>query len=109
MARRISEASQVLSSRLLRVEAERALLRMVLDHPEQSRSLPALQARLAEVCSQMEFIEMSREVCDLAGRIAPGSRLRSRDAIHLATFEIIRRLDPCTEILTHDERLRALL
>jgi predicted nucleic acid-binding protein len=109
VARRLSEASQVLASRLLRVEAERALLRMVLDHPEQSRNLPALQGRLAEVCSQMEFIEISPEICDIAGRIAPGSRLRSLDAIHLATFEIVRRLDPSTEILTHDDRLLALL
>jgi len=109
VARRISRASQVLSSRLVRVEAERALLRMVLDQPDQSRNLPTLQARLAEVCSQMEFLEMAGEVCDLAGRIAPGSRLRSLDAIHLATFEILRRLDPSAEIVTYDERLKAAL
>jgi predicted nucleic acid-binding protein len=109
VARRISLASQVVASRLVRVEAERALLRLVLDHPEQRLNLPLFQARLAEVCSQMEFLEISREVCDLAGRIAPASRLRSLDAIHLATFEILRRLDPAAEILTHDERLRALL
>jgi hypothetical protein len=72
-------------------------------------ALPALQGRLAEVCSQMEFIEISPEICDIAGRIAPGSRLCSLDAIHLATFEIVRRLDPSTEILTHDDRLLALL
>jgi predicted nucleic acid-binding protein len=109
VARRISEASEVLGSRLVKVEGERALLRMALDHPEQSRNLPALQARLAEVCSQMEFLEMTREVCDLAGRIAPGSRLRSLDAIHLATFEMLRRLDPSAEMLTFDERVRALV
>ena len=109
VARRISEASEVLASRLVRVEAERALLRMVLDHPGQSPNLPALQARLADVCSQMEFLEMSREVCDLAGRIAPGSRLRSLDAIHLATFEMLRRLDPSVEMLMFDDRVRGLV
>ncbi len=57
----------------------------------------------------MDFLEMTREVCDLAGRIAPASRLRSLDAIHLATFEILRRLDPSAEILTYDDRLRAAL
>jgi predicted nucleic acid-binding protein len=109
VAERIAQASRVLASRLVRVESERALLRMILDHPDQGRNLPAFQARLAEVCSQMDFLEISREVCDLAGQIAPGSRLRSLDAIHLATFEIFRRLDPSAEILTYDDRLRAAL
>ena len=108
VARRISEASHVLASRLVRVEAERALLRIALDHPDRRRELPALRLRLAEVCSQMEFLEMTREVCDAAGRIAPESRLRSLDAIHLATFETLRQLEPSAEILTYDERLRAL-
>jgi predicted nucleic acid-binding protein len=109
VAGRISRASQVLASRLVRVEAERALLRMILDHPDRSRDLPAFQLRLAEVCSQMDFLEITREVCELAGRIAPGSRLRSLDSIHLATFEILRRLDPSAEILTYDDRLQAAL
>ena len=86
-----------------------ALLRLVLDHPERSGDLPIFQARLAEVCSQMEFLEITREVCDLAGRIAPGSGLRSLDAIHLATFDVLRRLDPSMEILTFDDRLLAAL
>ena len=109
VAERISRASRVLASRLVRVEAERALLRMILDHPDQSRNLPAFQVRLADIGSQMDFLEITREVCDLAGRIAPASRLRSLDAIHLATFEILRRLDPSAEILTYDDRLRAAL
>lgn len=107
VADRISRASHLAASRLVRLEAERALLRMVLDHPEQSRNLPEFQARLAEVFSQMVFLEITRDVCDLAGRIAPGSRLRSLDAIHLATFEILRRLDPSTEMLTFDARLES--
>jgi predicted nucleic acid-binding protein len=109
VAQRISRASRVLASRLVRVEAERALLRMILDRPDQSQNLPAFQVRLAEICSQMDLLEITREVCDLAGRIAPASRLRSLEAIHLATFEILRRLDPSAEILTYDDRLRAAL
>jgi len=109
VAERLSRASHVLASRLVRVEAERALLRIVLDRPELSRALPSLQSRLADVCSQMQFLEMTRDVCDLAGRIAAGSRIRSLDAIHLATFEILRRLEPSSEILTYDDRLRAAL
>lgn len=109
VAKRISEASQVLASRLVRVEADRALLRMVLDRPELSRSLPLLQVRLADICSQMEFFEITREICDLAGRIAAASRIRSLDAIHLATFEWLRRQAPSSEILTYDERLQAAI
>lgn len=109
VAQRISRASQIVASRLVRVEAQRALLRMVLDHPEQSRNLPTFEGRLADVSSQMDFLEITREVCDLAARIAPGSRLRSLDAIHLATFDMLRRLEPSAEILTYDNRLRAAL
>ena len=105
----IAKASKVVASRLVRVEAERALLRIVLDHPDQKASLPAFQIRLAEICSQMEFLEITRTVCDLAGRISSGSRLRSLDAIHLASYELLRRLDPAAEILTFDDRLRAAL
>jgi predicted nucleic acid-binding protein len=109
VTQRISRASHVVASRLVRVEAQRALLRWVLDHPEQSWNLPTLEQRLADVFSQMSFLEITREVCDLAARIAPGSKLRSLDAIHLATFDILRRLEPAAEILTYDDRLRAAL
>jgi len=109
VARRISGASKIVASRLVRIESERALLRIALDHPERRSDLPSFQARLAEVCAQMEFLEMTREICDLAGRIAPGRFLRTLDAIHIATFEMLRRLDPSAEILSYDDRILAAL
>jgi len=53
----------------------------------------------------IDFLEITAETCDRAGRIAPRSRLRSLDAIHLATFLRARELDSRIEILTFDERI----
>jgi hypothetical protein len=73
VAMRISQASPVLASRLVRGESDRALLQIVRVRPDLS------------------------------------SRIRSLDAIHLATFERLRRLEPASEFLSYDERLRAAL
>ncbi|MFO0984246.1 MAG: type II toxin-antitoxin system VapC family toxin [Planctomycetota bacterium] len=106
--RRLRGAERIVASRLLRVEAERAVLRAAKDEPP-AKLIPDLQREVSELWPSIDFMEMTHEVCALAGRIAPRSRLRALDAIHLATFEIARRLDPSLEMLTHDERLlRAL-
>ena len=60
---------------------------------------------LRELCPKLTFFEITGEICDLAARVAPTSRLRTLDAIHLATFLRARQLEPTTEMLTFDERL----
>ncbi len=54
---------------------------------------------------KLDFIEVTRQICEQAGRIAPRSRLRSLDAIHLATFFWIKELEPTIKMLTFDERI----
>jgi len=104
---RLQRSERVLSSRLLRVECERALLRLSLDRPEIERLLPNLERELKLFWPKVDFVEVTREICDLAGRIAPRSRLRSLDAIHLATYYRLRELDPSMQILTFDERIKS--
>ena len=106
---RIDRAEETVASRLVGMEADRALIRHGIDHPQEAHLMPEFNRRLREACSEMTFLEITREVCALAGRIAASHRLRSLDAIHLATYEILRRVDPAAEILTFDERLRAAL
>jgi predicted nucleic acid-binding protein len=65
-----------------------------------------IEQELKRLWPKKDFIEITREICNLAGRIAPRSRLRSRDAIHLATYFRTKELDPKVEILTFDERIR---
>jgi predicted nucleic acid-binding protein len=55
--------------------------------------------------SHLDVMEMTREICEAAGRVAPRSRLRSLDAIHLATFQRLRLLAPDAILLSFDERL----
>ncbi len=106
---RIGTSTRLLASRLIRVEAERAILRFGLDHPREAKRLQDLQRELKAFWPKVDFIEITREVCDLAGRTAPESRLRTLDAIHLATFHRLREIDPSLEIVTFDKRILAEL
>ena len=88
------------------MECERALTRISLDRPGSHRQVLALERELKRLWPKIDFIEVSRDICDLAGRLAPKSRLRSLDAIHLATYFRAKDLDPEMEILTFDERIK---
>jgi len=105
VAEGLRDSGRIISSRLLRVEAERAVLRFGLDRPEQHQFQASLERELKTLWPNVDFIEITREICELAGRIAPRFRLRSLDAIHLATYYRVKELDPSTRILTFDQRL----
>jgi predicted nucleic acid-binding protein len=102
---RLRNTDRVVASRLIRVEAERVLIRLSLDHPKNHTQVLELERELKHLWPRLDFIELTREICDLAGRIAPRSRLRSLDAIHLATYFRVKELDPEIELLTFDERI----
>lgn len=102
---RLERADRLVASRLIRIEAERALLRLALDHPKAERHVPAMRRELNLFWPKVDFVEISREICDLAGRIAPMSRLRTLDALHLATFHRVREFAPSLELLSFDQHL----
>ena len=106
VAQRLREADRAIASRLIRVEAERALIRLGLDHPKHQRKLHELERELKHLWPKLDFIEVTQQICEQAGRIAPRSRLRSLDAIHLATFYWIKELEPTIEMLTFDGTIR---
>lgn len=103
---RLQNAERTVASRLIRVEAERVLIRLSLDRARNHSHVLELERELRRLWPKMDFIEVTREICDLAGRIAPRSRLRSLDAIHLATYFRVKELDPDIELVTFDERIR---
>ncbi len=105
--RQLAGAEHVFASRLVKVEAERALLRLVLDRPEMEKSIPDLDRDLRGFWPIVHFFEITPAVCEMAGRIAPTSRLRTLGAIHLATFRRARQTDPGIAMLSFDERLLA--
>ncbi len=106
VSERLREADRAIASRLLRVEAERALIRLSLDYPKGQRKLFEVERELKHFWPKLDFIEVTRQICERAGRIAPRSRLRSLDAIHLATFFWVKELEPALEMLTCDERIQ---
>ena len=106
VVQRLRNADRAIASRLIRVEAERVLIRLGLENPKSHKKLLELEHELKHFWPKLDFVEISREICDRAGRIAPRSRLRSLDAIHLATFLTIRELDPSLEMLTFYERIQ---
>jgi hypothetical protein len=105
VSERLQNAERTVASRLIRVEAERVLIRLSLDRPRNQAHVLELERELRRLWPKMDFIEVTREICDLAGRIAPRSRLRSLDAIHLATYFRVKELDPDIELLTFDQRI----
>jgi len=105
VSERLQNAERTVASRLIRVEAERVLIRLSLDRPRNQAHVLELERELRRLWPKMDFIEVTREICDLAGRIAPRSRLRSLDAIHLATYFRVKELDPDIGLLTFDQRI----
>jgi predicted nucleic acid-binding protein len=105
VAKRLRSARRVIASRLIQVEARRAFLQIVCDHPEAEPQLPRWERDLENIWSKVDFLEMSREICDHASQVAPRARLRSLDAIHLATYQRALRVEPTLELLSFDRRL----
>ncbi|MBM4378325.1 MAG: type II toxin-antitoxin system VapC family toxin [Deltaproteobacteria bacterium] len=108
VAARMQAAPRLLASRLVRIEAERAIHRLVQRRPEAERARPLLEHALRELWPQVDMWDLSEDICALAGRIAPGSHLPSLDAIHLATWQRAREHHADLELLTFDARLLAL-
>jgi antitoxin (DNA-binding transcriptional repressor) of toxin-antitoxin stability system len=63
-------------------------------------------AELRALWRRCDVWELSPAVCRLAADVAPGQRLRTLDALHLAPFVLARERIAGLELLTADERLR---
>ncbi|HSL81944.1 MAG TPA: type II toxin-antitoxin system VapC family toxin [Thermoanaerobaculia bacterium] len=103
---RLAEAEVLVTSRLSLVETARAFLRVRrLDERPESLIADA-QRSVRSLWRRCEIWEVSRQVCELAEAVAPGTLLRSLDALHLATYSLARREIEGLELLTADSRLR---
>ncbi len=100
-------ASDFHLSRLTLVESNRTLLRLGVEARATEVDLADAQRALRAIVTRSIVWEISREVCDLACRVSPTVPLRSLDAIHLATWQLVRRLDSELRLVTTDRRLAA--
>ena len=103
--RRIAGAPALLTSRLSLVESARALHRVRRSGEVSESKIADAENQIARLWGHCEIWELTREVCDLAERIAPTQPLRTLDALHLATYMLARRHLNDLELLTADERL----
>jgi predicted nucleic acid-binding protein len=101
----MKNAERWISSRLTQVEIERAILRRAIDQSSFEKLLPDIHRELRGFYARVDFVEMDAAICGLAGRISPHSRLRSLDAIHLATYRMLRSRSDSIEMLTADDRI----
>jgi predicted nucleic acid-binding protein len=103
---RIANAEAILSSRLAIVESARVFHRLRLEGTFRGQQLDELERTVDELWSRSEIWELSKKICAAAAMIAPSRRLRTLDALHLATFLAARRRIAGLDLVTADERLR---
>jgi predicted nucleic acid-binding protein len=103
---RIAAAEAILSSRLAIVESARVFYRLRLEAKLSGQHLDELERAVEELWSRSEIWELSMTICTAAAKVAPSIRLRTLDALHLATFQTARRRIVGLELVTADERLR---
>ena len=104
---RIANASVLVTSRLSLVESARAMHRVRSTSGVSERDIADAQRELTRLWSRCEIWELTEPVCRLAAEVAPGARLRTLDALHVATFVRARERIPGLELLTADARMRA--
>jgi predicted nucleic acid-binding protein len=102
---KLKRAKRIIASRLIQVEAGRALLRIENDGAVPPLLVADLRRRLAAILPCLDLVELSKDICDLAAHVAPTRPLRSLDAIHLATYYKVREHDAEIRLLSLDQRL----
>ncbi len=103
---RVRAADALIVSRLVLVEAARALLRLRREGTAPEAALAEAGRDLDALFARCEVWELTAAVCDLAATLAPDKSLRTLDALHLATWLTARRRLGDVELLTADQRMR---
>lgn len=105
LEQRLHDAAVLITSRLAHVEATRALHRLQQRGEIPETRLERAEREIRDLWARCDVWELTATVCDLAGRIAPDTLLRTLAALHLATFVLARRAIGDLALLTADRRL----
>jgi uncharacterized protein len=80
----------------------------MLAHAEVLRAVhgaaPTVAAVARSVLGSLDLVDVTREILEAAGALRTGARLRTLDAIHLATAMAVE--DRLVELIVYDVRLR---
>jgi predicted nucleic acid-binding protein len=104
--RKIRSAVTWITSRLATVESARAFYRLRQTGERSEAQLADAQRALSAIWARCEMWELTPAVCETARQVAPGTHLRTLDALHLATFVLARQRIENLELLTTDRRLQ---
>ncbi len=92
------------TSELARVECLRALDRLRLDGSMSDRELARRRTSTLELLESFTRVRLNRAVLDRAAEPFP-TRVRSLDAVHVATALLVQAREPRLRFATHDAEL----
>ena len=102
-------SERILASRLIKLETERAIHRLRTHYQCRESDISEINRNANLFWSKCDFVELTKEICDLAGDIYPSQNLRSLDAIHLASFHYLQSKISNASLLSFDKRISEVL
>jgi predicted nucleic acid-binding protein len=102
-----SRASSAVTSEITRVECLRALDRLRIDGGMADRELARRRSTALTVLSGFELVRLNRVVLERAAEPFP-IRVRTLDALHVASALLVRARFPALRFATHDADLGAV-
>ena len=102
----VQSADRVVSSDLTLVECDRVLLRRVAVGEMEATRADALRVELSSVAAGWDIASIGADIVARARESYPDDRIRTLDAIHLATAVTTRSSVGDLAIVTLDERIR---
>ena len=104
----LSETVIVLASDLTLIECDRVLHRAAALGELTEAEVADRRAHLATAAAHWHVLRLGPEVVDRARRPFPGDPIRTLDAIHLAAVLVARSAIAGLELLSLDDRIRAV-
>jgi uncharacterized protein len=101
-----ARTSEAVTSEITRVECLRVLDRLRLEGGMVDRELARRRGTALSVLSGFEFVRLNRAVLDRAAEPFP-VKLRTLDALHIASALLVRARFPAIRFATHDADLGA--
>jgi predicted nucleic acid-binding protein len=106
-ARALNVTGPLLASAITFAEAHRGIVRARSAGRINVETEAAVKAQLATIARRCELVPVSDEILARAGRPFPVEPVRTLDAIHLATLEVLDLRAEALRVVTRDERIAA--
>lgn len=102
----LANAEIVVASDLTLIECDRVVIRAAVLGDLTEGDAADRRAHLAAAATHWNVLRISGEVVERSRQPFPGDRIRTLDAIHLASALVARSAAPGLEVLSLDDRIR---